>query len=83
MLPQLVMIVVVEPFDGRVLDRTVHTFDLTVGPGMVDLGEAMIDAVFPPAHREYMGYVSCRRAFVVTRLIAELDTVVGQNGVNL
>ena len=31
-------------FDGRVLDGSVHPFDLTVGPGMVDLGEAVLDA---------------------------------------
>ena len=33
-------------FDGRVLDGAVHPFDLPVGPGMIDLGEAMLDAVF-------------------------------------
>jgi hypothetical protein len=44
--PQLIVIVVVITFDGRVLDRSVHPFDLTVGPGMIDLGEAVFDAVF-------------------------------------
>ena len=32
-------------FDGGLLDRAVHPFDLAVGPGMPDLGEAMFDAV--------------------------------------
>ena len=42
---ELIMAVVVVAFDGRVLDGSVHPFDLTVGPGMVDLGEAVVDVV--------------------------------------
>lgn len=33
---QLIVIVIVEALDGRVLDGSVHPLDLTVGPGMVD-----------------------------------------------
>ena len=32
-------------FDGCVLDGSVHAFDLPVGPGMLGLGQAMIDIV--------------------------------------
>jgi hypothetical protein len=32
-------------FDGRVLDGAVHPLDLTVGPGMLGLGQPMIDVV--------------------------------------
>ena len=32
-------------FDGRVLDGSVHAFDLPVGPGMLGHGQAMIDIV--------------------------------------
>jgi len=42
--PELLVAVVVEAFDGRVLDGAVHPFDLTIGPGMVDAGEAVLDA---------------------------------------
>src|SRR5271156_316438 len=42
---QLLVCVVVVAFDGRFLDRAVHSLDLSVGPGMVDFGEAMLDAV--------------------------------------
>ena len=41
------MAVVVIAFDGGVLDGPVHPFHLPIGPGMVDLGEAVLDAVLP------------------------------------
>ena len=44
---QLLMIVVVKAFDGRVPDRTVHSFDLTIRPGVVDLGQPVVDLMFP------------------------------------
>ena len=54
---QLIVVVVVEAFDGRVLDRAVHALDLAAprensppdcflvlaAPGMLDLGQPMID----------------------------------------
>jgi len=36
---QLFVVVVVDPFYGRLFDRAVHSLDLAVGPWMVDLGE--------------------------------------------
>src|SRR4029453_15050935 len=35
---------VVEPPDRRVLDGSIHSFDLAIRPGVVELGEAMVDA---------------------------------------
>ena len=43
--PELVVGVVVVSLDGRVFDRAVHPFDLTVGPGVVHLGEPVLDVV--------------------------------------
>ena len=37
---------VVERFGGRVLDSPVYAFGLTVGPGVVGLGQPVPDAVF-------------------------------------
>lgn len=45
MAAELVVAVVVVALDGRVLDRAVHPFDLTVGPRMVRLGQPMLDAM--------------------------------------
>ena len=38
---ELIVVVVVEALDGCVLDGPVHALDLTVGPWMVEPGEAM------------------------------------------
>lgn len=43
MLTQLVVCSVVEALDGRVLDGSVHPFDLAIGPGVFRLGRAMIE----------------------------------------
>jgi hypothetical protein len=42
MLPELVKAVVVVASDRRVLDRSVHPINLTIGPGMSGLGQAMV-----------------------------------------
>ena len=54
MLTQLIVIVVVISVDGSFFDRAVHSLDLTVRPGMVHLGEAMLDAVFLASQTEHM-----------------------------
>jgi hypothetical protein len=33
---ELVVVVIVEALDGRLLDGAVHSLDLTIGPGMLD-----------------------------------------------
>ena len=42
---QLGMAVVVVAFDRSFLDGAVHPFDLAIGPGVLHLGQAMLDAV--------------------------------------
>ena len=69
--------------DGRFLDRAVHALDLAIGPGMLDLGQPMFDAILLAAHIEHMCYVSCRRAVRVARRESELDPIVGENRVDL
>ena len=59
---QLGMAVVMVALDGGFLDRPVHPFDLSVGPGMLDLGQAMLDPIFLASHIEHMRHVSCGRA---------------------
>lgn len=80
---ELVVAVVMIALDGCVLDRSVHSLDLTIRPRMVDLGEAMLDAVLPAAHGEHVGHVSSRRPISMAQRIAELDAVVGQNRVDV
>jgi hypothetical protein len=44
MRPQLIMAVVMEAFNGCLLDCTVHSLDLTIGPGVIGFRQAMLDA---------------------------------------
>ena len=75
------MIVVMEAFDGRVLDRAVHSLDLAVGPRVVGLCEAMFDPVGLTDHVETHG--PRINGVAVPRLLGELNAVVGENGVDL
>ena len=79
---QLRMAVIMVPFDGGLLDRPVHPFDLPVGPGMLDFGESVLDPVFVAPHVEHVGHVAGGWSVCVARREAELDTVVGQHGVD-
>ncbi len=71
------MAVVVEAFDGRVLDCPVHALDLAVGLRMVGLGQAVLDPVgladHVEAHRSRIGGVS------IPGLLGELDAIVRQD----
>jgi hypothetical protein len=42
---QALQVIVVEDLDGRILDRPVHAFSLTIGPRMVRFGQAMLDTM--------------------------------------
>jgi hypothetical protein len=43
--PELIEAVAVGALDGGILDGAVDPLDLTIGPGMVDAREAVLDAV--------------------------------------
>src|SRR3546814_9100855 len=53
--PQLVVAVVVVAANGGLFDRAVHAFDLAVGPGVVRLGEPVVDVRFGASELEGMG----------------------------
>ncbi|SKA06725.1 hypothetical protein SAMN02745113_02625, partial [Nitrosomonas europaea] len=46
MLSQLLMIFIMIAFDGCFLEGAVHAFDLTIGPGVIWLGQAMFRTIF-------------------------------------
>lgn len=78
---QFVVAVVVEALDGGVLDGAVHPFDLTVGPGMVRLGQPVLYAVGVADHVE--AHLTREGGVAVAGLLGELDAVVRQDGVDL
>src|SRR5277367_2426934 len=79
---ELLMVVGVVALDGSFLDGAVHALHLTVGPGMIGFGQAMVDAVQKtnPVKR-VTTEASCRPSAVL-RQVGELDAVVGENGVD-
>ena len=83
MAAKLIVIVIMITFDGGLLDGAVHPFDLSIGPWMIDLGEAVINAKFPATHIKHVYHISRCYAIGVARGIAELDTIVGEDGVYL
>ncbi len=86
------MVVVVEPLYGCILDGAVHPFDLTIGPWMTRLGEAMLDVEIGTGRLKSMaseryvlsphGLDIFRRPAVPCRL-GEMGPVVGQHSVDL
>lgn len=67
------MAFVMEALDGRLFDRAVHSLDLTVDPGMVLLGEPVLDVVRLTDHVE--AHLPLPGGAAVARLVGELDAV--------
>lgn len=65
--PELIVAVVVESLDGRVLDGAIHSLDVAVGPRMVDAGEAVLDAMLGAAQVEHVREISRGGAIGVAR----------------
>ena len=82
MASQLIVAVIVVAFDGSVLDGSVHSFDLSIRPGVFDLGQPVVDIIFAAAHIEHVGEIGCGRAIPVARRQGELDAIVGQDRVD-
>src|SRR3546814_5241451 len=74
---QLGMAVVMVALDRCFLDGAVHSFDLAIGPGVLHLGQAMLDAMLVADPVEDMV-----EGVFVMRHIGELDAIIGQHGVD-
>jgi hypothetical protein len=77
-LPRDELLVAVVASDGGLLDGTVHPFDLSVGPGMLHLGRAMLAAVLSTGAPE-----DVLHGRAVLLAVFELDAVVGEDRVDL
>jgi len=78
---QLVVAFVVEAFHRRLLDRTIHPFDLAVGPRVVWLGQPMFDPVGFADHVE--AHWPRVEGVPVAGLLGKLDAIVRENGMDL
>jgi hypothetical protein len=67
----------------RFLEGPVHSFDLAVGPGMVRLGEPVLDAVLSASAVERMTAPHCGGLRTILCEVSKLNAVVGKHGMNL
>jgi hypothetical protein len=74
--------VVEEALHCSFLDGSVHPFDLSVGPGMVRLGEAVFDSVEVAGPIKRVTAKTCGRSLPVLRQIGELYAVLGEHGLD-
>ncbi len=78
MAAKLIVAVIVIPFDRRVLDHAVHSFDLTIGPWMVWFGQPVFNLICRADHVEAHGpRIDC---VPVAGLVCKLDAVVCEKG---
>lgn len=80
---ELLMAIVVVALDGGFFNRPVHSLDLSVGPRVLDFGQAVFDAVLAASHVKHVRHVGGCRPIRVARREGELDAIVRQNGVDL
>ena len=77
MLSKLIVAVVVIAADSRFFERSIHAFDLAVGPWVIDLGQPVFNGKFAAgALKDVLEGVS------VALSIDELNTVISEDGVN-
>jgi hypothetical protein len=79
---ELVVGVVKVALHRSVLDGSVHALDLPVGPGMVGFGKPVLDSVDMADAVEGVAAKTCGWALTVLRQVGELDSVVGEYGVD-
>jgi len=80
---ELVVGVVEVSLHGSVLDGPVHTFDLPVGPGMVGLGQPVLDSVDMASAVEGVASKTCGWPLSVLGQVGELDAIVGEHCVDV
>lgn len=90
-LPEVLVCLVVEAFDGSFFESSVHAFDLAVGPGVFGLGQAVVDVADGAGILEGVSAeeFSCseRTSDLGSHRVAiagrgEVDAVVGEYGVD-
>ena len=87
---QLLMGLVVVPFDGRILEGLVHALDLSIGPGMFRPGAAMFDGVlFAGISKRMNPEEEWRQLFGLSLgpgrfrcVVYEMRPIIGEHGVD-
>lgn len=77
----LIVAVVMEALDGRVLDYAVHSLDLAICPRMVQPGQPVLNPVGFADHVE--AYRPGVDGVPIPRLFGKLDAIIGENSMDL
>ena len=80
--PESLEVGVMEGLDGGFLDGAVHPLGLAVGPGMIGLGELVLDAVLAADAVEDVAHPLGSGPIAVLRQVGEGHAVVGQHGMD-
>lgn len=80
---RLLMMFIVEAFDGRVSAGAVHPLDLTFGPGMVQLCGAMLDGMFAVTLVEHVNLITGGKISYESRATRQFGAVVDERRVDL
>src|SRR5271169_5547346 len=87
---KLIVSLIVEAFDRRLLEGAVHALDLAVGPRVLGLGEAMVDVVLRTSEFESVSAedlvplehgLDLGRSPAIAARLSEVRAVIGQDGV--
>ena len=79
---QTVVAFIVIATDGGVLQGAVHAFDLAIGPWVVGLCQAVLDAMHAARPVKRMAAPAGGRLLPVPGQVGELDAIVGQDGMD-
>src|SRR6266567_388728 len=91
MASKLTMSLIVEAFDGRLLDGAVHALDLSVGPRVLGLCETMVDVLLRASEFEGVSAedlvplqhsLDLDRSPAIAARLGEVRAIVGQDGVD-
>src|SRR6516164_2244687 len=80
---ELGVLAIMVALNGGFLEGSVHPLDLAVGPGMVGLGQPVLDVICITKHVEHVDAPPSRGPEPVRRQVCELDAIVGEHGVDL
>ena len=67
MVSELVVVIIMIPFDCCFLDGPVHALDLPIGPRMLRFGQAVFDPMPPAGAVEWVSAMAFRRTIPVLR----------------
>jgi hypothetical protein len=67
---------------SRLFDGTIHALHLPVGPGVIGLGQIMINTAQKTDPVKWMALEACSQSFAILQKIGELDVVIREDSID-